>query len=329
MRRYGIPAAALRLATAAFGLVLAAGAATAVEWKLGHILPPDHPSNRALEAAAKEIAERTQGRIEIKVFPAGQIGNAKENLTAITLGSSQMAFDGFGILSQWNKRLSVVEAPYLVKDFEHLKRIVASPEGQKLVDELRQKSKIRILDVWYYGSRHVTNNKRAINAVEDMAGIKLRVPEIQLSLEWAKAMGMTPAPMAFPELYLGLQTGVVDGQENPLPTINAAKFYEVQKHLALTAHLVQSVSPLVSEDVWQAASEADRAVVLEVMRKAGETSNAEIVRLEQDLVKTLEAKGMQVTRPDPAPMRARMVPVAAKFEETWGKGVYAALAAVP
>lgn len=316
-------------------LVLAAGAslalasaAAAVEWKLGHILPPDHPGNRALEAAAKEIAEKTQGRIDIKVFPAGQIGNAKEVITGMTLGAAHMAFDGAGILSQWSKPLSALEAPYLANDFGHLKRMYESPEGQKLLGDLRTRHKIRVLDVWYYGTRHLTNSKRPINAMADLAGLKLRVPEIALSIEWAKALGLTPTPMAFPELYLGLQTGIVDGQENPLPTINAGKFFEVQKHLALTGHLVQSVSPLVAEDAWMAASEADRKIVLDAMKAAGAKYSADVEKLEIDLVKQLEGKGMQVTRPDREAMRKAMAPVYAKFEDVWGKGVVAALGAV-
>lgn len=307
------------------GLASAAGAA---EWKLGHILPPDHPANRALEAAAKEIGEKTQGRIDIKVFPAGQIGNAKEIITGMTLGAVQMGFDGAGILSQWNKQLSVLEAPYLATDHPHLRRLYGSPEGQKLVDDLRQKHGIRVLDVWYYGTRHLTNNKRPVNSLADLAGLKLRVPEIALSLEWARAMGMIPTPMAFPELYLGMQTGIVDGQENPLPTINAGKFFEVQKHLALTGHLVQSVSPLVAEDSWKSASAQDQQVVLAAMKAAGDRYSAEVEKLEIDLVKTLESKGMQVTRPDREQMRKAMVPVYAKFEDIWGKGTYAALSAV-
>jgi tripartite ATP-independent transporter DctP family solute receptor len=313
----------------ALALAFVPSAVNAIEWKLANIIPPDHPANHAVTAAAKKIEEKTSGRIQIKVYPAGQIGSAKEIITGMTVGTVQMALDGPGILSQWSKRLSVLEAPYLAKDFAHLRRIVDSPEGQKLYDELRQRHKIRLLDVWYYGSRHLTNSKRPINSVADTAGLKLRVPEIALSLEWARALGMSPTPMAFPELYLSLQTGVVDGQENPLPTINSAKFYEVQKHLALTGHLVSMISPLVAEDSWNAANEADRKVVIEAFKAAGVKYNAQIDALESELVKSLETKGMQVTRPDQEAMRKAMVPVYTKFEEAWGKGTYAALAAIP
>lgn len=303
-------------------------AANAEEWRLGHVLPPSHPTNIALEAAAVEILAQTEGRIDIKVFPAGQIGGAKEVLTGMTVGTHQMAFDGAGILSQWSARAGVFEAPFLAADFAHLDRMTASPVGQEIFDELRNDHGYRILDIWYYGTRHLTNNRGPVNSVADMAGLKVRVPEVALSLAFAKALGASPTPMAFSELYLGLQTGVVDGQENPLPTIDAAKFYEVQDHLALTGHLVQFVAPIVSESAWSAASEADRAVVLDVFSTVGDAYNQSIVDVEAALVASLEAEGMQVTRPDRAEMAAAMAPVYAEFDSVWGAGTYDAMAAV-
>lgn len=316
-------------ATAIATVALAtAAAADAEEWRMGHILPAEHPAHQAMIAAAEEIAERTDGRIEISVFPAGQIGGAKEILTGLQLGTTEMALDGAGILSQWLPALSVLEAPFLARDFEHLERLVESEQGQVLVDELRESAGMRVLDVWYYGTRQMTNDVRPIETIEDMDGLKLRVPEVDLSLEFARALGMTPTPLAFPELYLSLQTGVVDGQENPLPTINAAKFYEVQDHLALTGHLVQFVAPIVAETAWSAASDEDKAVVLEVLQREGDAYSDAVVEQEAALVDELAEKGMQVTRPDTAQFVEAMAPVYAQFEDVWGAGVYDALAAV-
>ena len=312
-------------------LALAIGSASpglAAEWKMGHILPAEHPAHQAMVAAAEEIADRTEGRIEIVVFPAGQIGAAKEILTGIQLGTTEMALDGAGILSQWLPALSVLETPFLAGDFAHLERLVESEQGQALVDELRETAGMRMLDIWYYGTRQMTNNVRPIETLADMRGIKLRVPEVELSLQFASALGMTPTPLAFPELYLSLQTGVVDGQENPLPTINAAKFYEVQDHLALTNHLVQFVAPIVSETAWSAASEEDRQVVLEVLQEKGAAYSQGVIEQEAALVDELTAKGMQVTRPDQAQFVEAMAPVHARFEDVWGAGIYDALASV-
>ena len=301
---------------------------TAIEWRLGHILPPTHPGNAALEEAAAEILEKTEGRVDIKVFPAGQIGGAKEILNGLTVGTHQMAFDGAGILSQWLPSLGVLEAPFLARDFAHLERMAASEAGQRIFDDLRKEHGYRILDIWYYGTRHLTNNRSPVNSVDDMAGMKIRVPEVALSLAFMKALGAAPTPMAFTELYLAMQTGVVDGQENPLPTIDSAKFFEVQDYLALTAHLVQFVAPIVSEEAWTSISEADRGVIVDVFQRVGDAYNADVIQLEADLAAALESKGMQVTRPDREGMIAAMAPVYAEFEDVWGAGVFDSMAAV-
>ncbi len=315
--------------TALFALALGtASPSLAAEWKMGHILPAEHPAHLAMIAASEEIATRTDKRIEIVVFPAGQIGAAKEVLTGIQLGTTEMALDGAGIMSQWLPALSVLETPFLARDFAHLERLVESEQGQALLDQLRQSAGMRVLDIWYYGTRQMTNNVRPIESLADMEGIKLRVPEVDLSLQFASALGMTPTPLAFPELYLSLQTGVVDGQENPLTTINAAKFYEVQDHLALTNHLVQFVAPIVSETAWNAASEEDRQVVLEVLQEKGAAYSQGVIDQEAELVDELASKGMQVTRPDQAQFVAAMAPVHAKFEDVWGAGIYESLAGV-
>ena len=301
---------------------------TAAEWRLGHILPPTHPGNTALEEAAAEILEKTEGRVDIKVFPAGQIGGAKEILNGLTVGTHQMAFDGAGILSQWLPSLGVLEAPFLARDFAHLERMAAGDAGQRILDNLRKEHGYRVLDIWYYGTRHLTSSRGPVNSVDDMAGMKIRVPEVALSLAFMKALGAAPTPMAFTELYLAMQTGVVDGQENPLPTIDSAKFFEVQDYLALTAHLVQFVAPIVSEEAWTSISEADRGVIVDVFQRVGDAYNADVIQLEADLAAALESKGMQVTRPDREGMIAAMAPVYAEFEDVWGAGVFDSMAAV-
>ena len=318
-----------KLATIATAITLALSAqVSAAEWRLGHVLPPSHPANIALEKAAAQILEKTEGRVDIKVFPSSQIGGAKEVLTGMTLGTHQMAFDGAGILSQWSPAMGVFEAPFLAKDFTHLERMIDSKKGREIVEEMRVQHGYRMLDVWYYGTRHLTNNREAVNGVADMADMKVRVPEVRLSLSFMKALGATPTPMAFSELYLGLQTGVVDGQENPLPTINAAKFYEVQNHLALTGHLVQFVAPIVSEQAWTSLSESDQTVLIDVFTSAGNAYNQSIVDVEAELISALKDKGMKVTMPDRAAMAAAMAPVYAEFNAVWGAGVYDAIAAV-
>ena len=316
------------LVTQIVAMIVLSLSAQAAQWRLGHVYPPTHPASIALKEATDEIRNKTQGRIDIRVFPASQIGASKEILTGMTIGTHQMALDGAGILSQWTKEIGVFEAPFLARDFSHLERMASSDVGQKIFEKMRQDHGFRVLDIWYYGTRHLTNSRRPVQTVADLTDMKVRVPEVALSLSFMKALGAAPTPMAFPELYLGLQTGVVDGQENPLPTINAAKFYEVQDHLALSGHLVQLIALVVSEQAWNAVSDADRAVVVETFTRVGDAHNKSVSDLEAGLIKTLTEKGMKVTRPDRAAMKAAMAPVYAEFDSVWGKGTFDAMAAI-
>ena len=148
----------LTAVTAALTLAMSSQV-SAAEWRLGHVLPPSHPTHIALEKAAAQVLEKTDGRVDIKVFPSAQIGGAKEILTGMTLGTHQMAFDGAGILSQWSPAMGVFEAPFLAKDFSHVERMIDSKKGQEIVEELRSEHGYRIIDIWYYGTRHLTNNR--------------------------------------------------------------------------------------------------------------------------------------------------------------------------
>lgn len=296
--------------------------------KLGNIYSPDHLVNIAIKEAAKEIKEKTEERVDIQVFPAGQIGGAKEIITGLSIGTHQMALDGAGILSQWYTPLSVFEFNYLAKDFAHLKRLTQSPKGQEIIDTLREKNGMRLLDVWYYGTREMTNNTRPVNSLADLKGIKMRAPEIRLSVETAKALGVNPTVMAYTEVYLGLQTGVVSGVETTLPSIYSAKFYEVQKYLAMTDHQVQFLSPIIAEDVWQSISPEDQKVMIDVLHKAGEKYNQQVVKQESELVKDFEKEGLVVTYPDKKEMKAALAGVPKLFEKQWGKGTYEALSKV-
>lgn len=305
------------------------GQALAAEWKLAHILAPGHPVHHALEESAASIEKRTEGRIKIKVFPSAQLGSGPEIITGMTLGSIEMNIAGPGMLSRWNPRLSVLEAPYLAKDFDHLTRIYQSPTFQEIVTQLRQDHGIRMLGMWNYGARHITNSKHEIKSAADLKGLKLRVSEIALSLEWAKALGMTPTPIPFSELYLSLQTGIVDGQETPLSSIISSKYYEVQRHLALTGHVISGVMPLIAESAWSSISPEDQRVVEEEFAASGVRYSKYVLDQEEAMTKDLEKRGMTVTRPDVSSMQSAMGPLYAKFAEIWGAGTFEKLRDTP
>ena len=180
-------------------------------------------------------------------------------MESVSAGALHLTTDGAGALGAFLPQLSVVEAPYLWRDAAHLAKVSASPIFQKMNDDLVAKRGMRMLNVTYYGKRHLTTGTKAVKSPADMVGFKLRVPPVDVFRAMAEAWGAKATPIAFPELYLALSQGAVDGQENPLPTIQSGKFFEVQKHLVLTEHIITPRMIIVNEAFWKGLPAADRA----------------------------------------------------------------------
>jgi TRAP-type C4-dicarboxylate transport system substrate-binding protein len=188
---------------------------------------------------------------------------------------------------------------------------------------------MRILGTTYYGTRHITTTGKEVRSPADMIGFKLRVPENDVFKAMAEAWGAKPTPMNFGELYLALKQNVVDGQENPLPTIKSGKFDEVQKYLVLSAHIITPRLVVINEAFWQGLSAGDRKIITDAVKNGIAWQNAELIKQEGSLVDTFKAAGMTVITPDPNAFRA---PVLAKvpkmFESKWGVGTYDRIQAI-
>ncbi|MEO5699864.1 MAG: sialic acid TRAP transporter substrate-binding protein SiaP [Casimicrobiaceae bacterium] len=318
-----------RFTTAAVALAAAgpfirhAGAQSKIIIRYGDVLPATYPSVAALAEAGKEVAAKTNGRIEMQVFPASQLGTQRDMIDALASNALQLYTDGAATFGAWVPAISVLESPYIWRDAAHMARGMASPDARALVDTLAKTRGMRILDTIYYGTRQLTTASKAVTHPRDMEGFKLRVPPVDVFNAMAEAWGARPTPINFGELYLALKQGVVDGEENPLPTIQSAKLYEVQKHLVLTAHIITPRFVVVNEQFWRGLSDADRALLEDVIGRAVQKSNAEILKQEGELADTFRKAGMNVVTPDVAAFREAVVKVVPqKFEARWGKGVY-------
>jgi TRAP-type C4-dicarboxylate transport system substrate-binding protein len=208
-------------------------------------------------------------------------------------------------------------------------KVGASPIFAEMTDELVARRGMRLLQVTYYGKRHLTTGAKEVRTPADMVGFKLRVPPVDVFQAMAEAWGARATPIAFPELYLALSQGAVDGQENPLPTIQSAKLYEVQKYLVLTQHILTPRIIIANEDFWQGLSAADREMMQAAFATAAAWQDQETLALEASLADTLRSEGMTVIEPDlEAWRRPVLETVPARFEERWGKGAFETLAAL-
>lgn len=298
-------------------------------WRLGHQYNIDHPMALGALEAAKQLALKSNGRLRIDVFPAGQLGTGKELVQQVSDDSLDITIDGPGQFGLWQKPLTIFEVPFVARDWDHLVKMMEGDWARGHFKLLAENQNLRKIGTpWYYGSRHFTTNNVALKTAADAKGLKIRVPESPLYLDMIRALGGAPTPMALAEVYLSLQTGVADGQENPLPTINSNKFFEVQKYLNLTAHIVNPMLPLISEKKWKALSPADQKLVTEAFEAGGVAATTALRTLETRLLSELKAKGMTVVESDRESFRTAMKPVYAKNENVWGKGVLEQLQAM-
>ena len=301
--------------------------ARVIRW--GELLAPSHPQVQMIDRIAREVKEKSGGRIEIQSFPNGQLGSGKDMMESVAAGALQLTTDGAGALSAFLPQLSVIEAPYLWRDAAHMAKVAATPIFGRMNAELVAKRGMRMLNVTYYGKRHLTSGSKAVRSPADMVGFKLRVPPVDVFRAMADAWGAKATPIAFPELYLALSQGAVDGQENPLPTIQSGKFFEVQKHLVLTEHIITPRMVIVNEAFWKGLKPADRDVMQAAFAAGAAWQDKELLAQEATLVGTFKTAGMNVVEPDLAAWRKPVLDkVPAQFEEKWGKGTFDALRAL-
>jgi len=295
-----ILAALLAAALAAPGVALAQQ-----KLKFAHVYEVSEPYHTAAVWAAGEIAKRTNGRYTMEVFPASSLGKETDINQGLTLGTVDIIYTGQLFAGRSYGPISIGGAPYMFRDFDHWKKFTTSPVFEELAAGYEKASGgNKVVAVTYYGERHTTANK-AINKPDDMKNLKIRVPDAPLYTLFPRATGANPTPIAFAEVYLALQNKTVDAQENPLPTIEAKKFYEVQSHINLTGHLTDALLTIVGSPTWNKLSDADKKIFTEVFREAAARATNEIVQNEQKLTTDFVTKyGKQVVKVDRAPFKA-------------------------
>ena len=298
--------------------LLAAGTAAAqTTLKVGHVFAADHPWQKALDGLSDDVREATGGEVVIEVYPSSQLGGDREVAEGLGLGTVEMGLFGTGALQVLDKRLIVEELPYAWPTRESAYAALDGELGDALSDILAEEG-IVVLSWWESGYRHITNSVRPIETPADLEGLKLRVPEAELRIDTFRELGAQPTPMAFSEVFTSLQQGVVDGQENPLATIQASKFYEVQDHLALSGHIWGSGVLTISADAWNGLTDEQRSVIEENAAIWRDREREMIREGDEALVGQLESEGLQVTRPDAAAFQAAVQPVWDQYEDVFG-----------
>ena len=273
-----------------------------------------HPIVQGMEKFKEIVEKNSGGKLKVNIFPGGTLGSDQANVSAIQGGSLEMASMNSGIFASQVKEFAIYDFPFMFASTKEADAVVDGPFGKKMHAKLEEKG---LIGLAYYelGFRHITNGKRAINKVSDLEGLKLRVIPNPINVDWVKALGANPTPLPFPELYAALEQGAVDGQENPIPTINSAKLYEVQKHMALTAHQYNPQSVIISKKFWDTLNAAEKKIVADAAAESAKFQRETARNLEASLLANLKKNGMQVTQLPESEMsilRDKMRPVTAK-----------------
>jgi tripartite ATP-independent transporter DctP family solute receptor len=264
--------------------------------KLASTQPMDHPYMIGAQKFADLIKERTNGRIEIKLYPSNQLGKGEREMTeGIQQGAIDLLVTSTGPMGGFSPSINILDFPFLFRDFNHVDLVLDGPIGRKLLDDF-EKAGIKGLAFWENGFRHLTNNKVSVKKVEDGKGLKIRTMENKVHLSAWKDAGLNPTPMAWGEVYTALQQKVIDGQENPIAVYYASKFWEVQKHFSLTAH-VYSPSPfLMSKKTFDAMPKADQDLFLKTGMEVGKFQRKVNRDAEESKLQDMASKGVTIVR---------------------------------
>jgi TRAP-type transport system periplasmic protein len=316
MKRLFIKSVIATVALAAMGLA----SAQERTFKYGLNSPEGHPAVAGMKKFADLVAAKSGGKMKVQLFLNGSLGSDQATLSALKGGTVEMAVMNSGILASEVKALEVFDFPFLFANEKEADAIVDGPIGKKMHAALLDKG---IVGLAYQelGFRNITTGKRAINKVDDIAGLKLRVIPNAINVDWVKALSANPTPLPFPEVYAALEQGAIDGQENPISVIAANKFWEVQKFVGLTNHQYNPQSVIFSKKVWDTLSAADKKILedsaleaAKVQREAARASVAANLEL-------LKKNGMTVTQLPPAEvtkLRDKMKPVIDKHSAALG-----------
>lgn len=331
MRRMLMKAALAALAVSIIGPVAAQDIRERT-LKLGLQNPKGHPAVMGAERFAEIVAVKSGGKLKVTLFPGGVLGGDAPTVSAVQAGTVEMTVLNSGILASQVKEFAVYDFPFLFANAREADAVVDGPFGKGMHAKLADKGIIG-LAYWELGFRNLTNSRRPIHKVEDIAGLKLRVIPNPINIDWVKALDANPTPLAFPELFGALEQKAVDGQENPVSVILANRFAEVQKYLALTNHQYNPQSVIVSKKLWDGMSAAERQILQDAAVEAGKYQRQVSREQAASMLEELKKAGMQVSElpaTEQAKLRERMKPVIDKYAgsvgETTVKDIMAELA---
>lgn len=300
-----------------------AAAADRVTLRVAVSSVPTDIHTKALHVFADQLAKLDPNRFDVQIYDSGSLFKQGADLDALERGNAEMTYVSFQQIADEIPAYSLFTIGYLFKNPAHLHAVFDSETGSEMKAQVSKQMGIELLGICYLGTREL--NLRSLRKVEtpaDLAGVKMRMPDSQAWMFLGKALGANPTPLPFNEVYLALQTGTIDAQDNPLPTDEAAKFYEVTKQVTLTNHVVDSVMLALNDQTWSKLGDADKAALKQAATAACAYNDEAREADEAKLIDFFKSKGLAVTTPDVAAFRKHVqeVYLASPMAKTWPAG---------
>lgn len=293
--------------------------------RIGYVMGQGGAADKSANDFAKMVAERSKGALTVQTFPGGQLGGERDMVESVQLGSIQIGYFGSyligNIVPEWGQ---IIDVPYVLRDQAHFRRVVDGAMAKPMYDALLQRKGLRHVAWCNRGPRYLTSN-RAVTTPADVRGLKLRVPELETYLAAWKMLGATVTPMAFPEIFLALKQGIIDGQENPLELIFTASFFEAQKFVNLTGHVRGGYHIAVSDRWYQGLPADQQTIVIESLREMAKLEDRYQAEDETGLEQKLKEKGMTFHPVEVEKFRAALADLPKQFEKKWVAGFYDAV----
>jgi TRAP-type transport system periplasmic protein len=291
----------------------AAGPERKVKLGLAHVFTTDHPVHQGVLRANELLQQRTGGRIELQIHAAGSYSNYKDAIRAVRMGALDLCPLDTAI--DYYPPAGVMLGPYTFQDYDHWRKFKNSPVYKEFLDAVSEKIGAHQLSLYMFGFRHATTKSLPAKSPDDFKNFKLRVVDFPPYPEAATVLGAVGTPLPIGDVYMALSTGVADGQENPFTQILTMKFYEVQKYLILTGHMMAASGMIMSNKAWNSLSPQDQKVVSEVFPAAADYTDELVISQEQKLLEDLKSKGMTVIEVDKKPFIDRVSIVLKKYPE--------------
>jgi tripartite ATP-independent transporter DctP family solute receptor len=297
-------------------------------FRIAYTAGPSELLHQAAVRIASNTCAASSGALEVRVYPGGQLGNERELTEGLNLRTVDMVISGLAIVGWYAPEYGVFEAPFVWRDFAHVEAVWDGPIGADLRHAMQERAGIRLLRPWFRGPRYLTTSTKKVLAPEDLRGMKLRVPELEVYIKAWQTFGANVTPIPFTDIFMALKLGIVEGQENPLATICANHLDEVQRYVMETRHLVGFYVPALGPSFERRFNAQQRRWILAAFDEATRWHNREVERMEADYRAKLEAGGMEFVPIDPEPFREiarRQIPPL--FSTVWKAGLYEAISA--